>query len=155
MLPEFHVCVSKSNPEACVPAPYWTHLHQWSQQLRTLMIWTHWGLLLCAHRLSARSSINTFLLKLFAGNTNPYCYASDGGVKYVAHIYIYIFRCNFFLCESRKWLFDMHEEKESAAVLWPDWNIHFTIDFHKRCICDYLIFSSLNRVELHIVLSWY
>lgn len=48
---------------------------------------------------------------------------------------------------------DMHEEKKRGAVVWHYWNIHSNIDFHKRCICDYLIFSPLNRVELHIMLS--
>lgn len=47
----------------------------------------------------------------------------------------------------------MHEKKTEGAVVWHYWNIHFNIDFHKRCICDYLILFSLNRVELHIILS--
>lgn len=106
---QLDVCVSKSNPEACVPAPYWTNLRQWSQQLRTLMIWTRWGLLLCTHRLSAPSSINSFLLKLFARQHKSilFCLGLGGRVKYVAHIYNF-----FFPHESRKWLVDMHEGKK-------------------------------------------
>lgn len=43
--------------------------------------------------------------------------------------------------------------KKRGAEVWHYWNIHFDIDFHKRCICDYLILSPLSRVELHITLS--
>lgn len=145
------VSVSKSNPGACVPEPYWTHLHQWSQQLRTLMIWTHWGLVLCAYRLAARSPINSFLLKLFARQHKSILFCLRQGLpvcEICRHIFIYIFPD-----ECRKRVVDMHEEKKRGAVVWHYWNIHFNIDFHKRCICDYLIFSPLNRVELHIMLS--
>lgn len=147
----FDVAVSKSNPEACVPDPYWTNLHQWSQQLRTLMIWTHWGLVLRAHRLAARSPINSFLLKLFARQHKSILFClGQGRPCEICRTYIYFF---FLPDECGKWLVDMHEKKNSGAVVWHYWNIHFNIDFHKRCICDYLIFSSLNRVELHIILS--
>lgn len=139
-------------PEACVPDPYWTNLRQWSQQLRTLMIWTHWGLVLSAHRLPARSPINSFLLKLFARQHKSilFCLGQGWPVWNMSDIFIY-----FFPHECVKWLADMHgeEKKHTGAVVWLYWNIHFSIDFHKRCICDYLIFSFLNRVELHIISS--
>lgn len=43
--------------------------------------------------------------------------------------------------------------KKRGPMVGLYWNIHFSIDFHKTCICDDLIFSPLNRVELHIMLS--
>lgn len=137
-------------PEACVPDPYWTNLRQWSQQLRTLMIWAHLGLVLRAHRLAARSPINSFLLKLFARQHKSilFCLRQGPPMWNMSDIFIY-----FFPDERGKWLVDMHEKKNRGPVVWHYWNIHFNIDFHKRCICDYLIFSSLYRVELHIILS--
>lgn len=141
-------CTKIKPLKACVPKPYWTYLRQWSQQLRTLMIWTHWGLLLRAYRLAARSPINSFLLKLFARQHKSILFwlRKGGGVKYV-RTYLYSFSR-----WMQKIMVDMHEEKR-APVVGLYWNIHFSIDFHKRCICDELIFSPLNRVELHIMLS--
>jgi len=83
----------KSNPGACVPVPYWTKLRQRNQQLRTLMIWTHWGLVICAHRLSARSPINISLLKFFATQHKSilFCLRLGSLVKYVEHISIFFF----------------------------------------------------------------
>lgn len=104
---QFDVAVSKSNPEACVPDPYWTNLRQWSQQLRTLMIWTHWGLVLRAHRLAARSPINSFLLKLFARQHKSILFClGQGHPCEICQAYLYIFS----LDECGKWLVDMHEE---------------------------------------------
>lgn len=147
-------CIKIKPLKACVPKPYWTYLHQWSQRLRTLMIWTHWGLLLRAYRLAARSPINSFLLKLFARQHKSIMFwlRTGGGRRgsvwnMSEHIYI------VFPDECRKWMADMHEEKKRGSVVWLYWNIHFSIDFHKRCICDDLIFSPLNRAELHIMLS--
>lgn len=103
-------------PEACVPDPYWTNLRQWSQQLRTLMIWTHWGLVLSAHRLPARSPINSFLLKLFARQHKSilFCLGQGWPVWNMSDIFIY-----FFPHECVKWLADMHgEEKKNTQGQW-------------------------------------
>lgn len=103
-------------PEACVPDPYWTNLRQWSQQLRTLMIWTHWGLVLSAHRLPARSPINSFLLKLFARQHKSilFCLGQGWPVWNISVIFIY-----FFPHECVKWLADMHgEEKKNTQGQW-------------------------------------
>lgn len=88
----FDALVSKSNPEAWVPDPHWTNLRQWSQQLRTLMIWTHWGLVLRAHRLAARSPINSFLLKLFARQHKSILFClGQGRPCEICRTYLYIF----------------------------------------------------------------
>lgn len=103
-------CAEIKPPKACVPKPYWTYLRQWSQQLRTLMIWTHWGLLLRAYRLAARSPINSFLLKLFARQHKSILFwlRMGGGVKYV-RTYLYSFSR-----WMQKIMVDMHEEKKRA-----------------------------------------
>lgn len=108
-------CIKIKPLKACVPKPYWTYLHQWSQQLRTLMIWTHWGLLLRAYRLAARSPINSFLLKLFARQHKSILFwlRTGGGRRgsvwnMSEHIY------TVFPDECRKWMADMHEEKREG-----------------------------------------
>lgn len=53
----------------------------------------------------------------------------------------------------RRIMADMHEEKTQGPEVGLYWNIYFSIDFQKRCICDYLIFSSLRGLELRRVLS--
>lgn len=105
----FDVAVSKSNPEACVPDPYWTNLRQWSQQLRTLMIWTHWGLVLRAHRLAARSPINSFLLKLFARQHKSILFClRQGCLCEICRTYLYIF---FQMNAENDWLICMRKKQ--------------------------------------------
>lgn len=111
----FDVAVSKSNPEACVPDPYWTNLRQWSQQLRTLMIWTHWGLLLRAHRLAARSPINSFLLKLFARQHKSILFClGQGRPCEICRTYLYIF---FQMNAENDWLICMRKKKQRSSAL--------------------------------------
>lgn len=112
---QFDVAVSKSNPEACVPDPYWTNLRQWSQQLRTLMIWTHWGLVLRAHRLAARSLINSFLLKLFARQHKSILFClGQGRPCEICRTYLYIF---FQMSAENDWLICMRKKQRGLALL--------------------------------------
>lgn len=71
-----------------------------------------------------------------------------------AHLYVF-----FQMDAENDWWMDMHEKKEKKEKKEVEeeveeevqqwfrhyWNIHFNIDFHKRCICDYLIFLSLQQ----------
>lgn len=125
------------------------------------MIWTHWGLVLRAHRLAARSPINSFLLKWFARQHKSilFCLVHVHPCE-ICHTYLYTYIYFFQMSTEHFWLTCIgkkskkrKEKKNRAAVVWHYWNINFNIDFHKRCICDYLIFLTLNRAKLHIILS--
>lgn len=109
-------CIKIKPLKACVPKSYWTYLRQWSQQLRTLMIWTHWGLLLRAYRLAARSPINSFLLKLFARQHKSILFwlGTGGGrgggcpCEICQNIFIEFFQMN----AENEWLICMRKKTE-------------------------------------------